>query len=147
MRPRVTRAAAAAGSCRVVTFAATLRWKNLDMNDARGTAENVEVVERFLAAFDRRWPAEDELAELVAPDVRFVERPNLINPAGSERDATAMRAAPSSSTTQPLGISATRWPARCETHRSSLRIGLASTTPSSIWTGGAWSWSRAARER
>jgi ketosteroid isomerase-like protein len=58
-----------------------------------GTAENVEVVERFLAAFDRRWPAEDELAELVAPDVRFVERPNLINPGGSERDATAMRAA------------------------------------------------------
>jgi ketosteroid isomerase-like protein len=37
--------------------------------------------------------AEDELAELVAPDVRFVERPNLINPSGSERDAAAMRAA------------------------------------------------------
>jgi ketosteroid isomerase-like protein len=53
-------------------------------------AENIEVVERFLAAFDRRWPTEDELAKLVAPDVRFVERPNLINPAGNERDAAAM---------------------------------------------------------
>ena len=57
------------------------------------TAENVEVVERFLAAFDRRWPAADELAELLAPDVRFIERPNLINPAGSEGDGAAMRAA------------------------------------------------------
>ena len=56
------------------------------------TVENVEVVERFLAAFERRWPAEDELAELVAPDVRFVERPNLINPAGSDRDAAGMSA-------------------------------------------------------
>jgi ketosteroid isomerase-like protein len=54
---------------------------------------NIEVVERFLAAFDRRWPTEDELAELLAPDVRFVERPNLVNPAGSERDAAAMYAA------------------------------------------------------
>src|SRR4051812_15570301 len=56
------------------------------------TGENVEVVERFLAAFDRRWPPEDELAELLGPDVRFTERPNLINPGGSERDRTAMRA-------------------------------------------------------
>jgi ketosteroid isomerase-like protein len=71
-----------------------VQWKNAAMNDGVGdTAENVELVERFLAAFDRRWPAEDELADLLAPDVRFVERPNLINPAGSERDATAMRAA------------------------------------------------------
>jgi ketosteroid isomerase-like protein len=57
------------------------------------SAQNIEVVERFLSAFDRRWPTEDELAELVAPEVRVVERPNLINPAGSERDAAAMRAA------------------------------------------------------
>src|SRR3954464_9993718 len=56
------------------------------------TGENVAVVERFLAAFDRRWPAEDELADLVAPDIRFTERPNLINPGGSERDRAAMRA-------------------------------------------------------
>ena len=57
------------------------------------TSENVEVVERFLAAFDHRWPTERELAELLAPDVRFVERPNLVNPAGSESDAAGMRAA------------------------------------------------------
>jgi ketosteroid isomerase-like protein len=57
-----------------------------------GRTENVEIVERFLAAFDRRWPTEHELAELLAADVRFVERPNLINPAGSERDLAAIRA-------------------------------------------------------
>jgi ketosteroid isomerase-like protein len=59
-------------------------------NDAR---RNVEVVQRFLAAFERRWPQEDELAELLAPDAVFVERPNLFSPLGSERDATAMREA------------------------------------------------------
>jgi ketosteroid isomerase-like protein len=53
---------------------------------------NVEVVERFLAAFDHRWPTEEELDELLAPEVRFVERPNLVSPRGSERDAAAMRA-------------------------------------------------------
>ena len=57
-----------------------------------GPAVNVDVVERFLAAFDRRWPTDDELDELLAPDVRFVERPNLVNPKGGERDAAAMRA-------------------------------------------------------
>jgi ketosteroid isomerase-like protein len=56
-------------------------------------SETIEVVERFIAAFDRRWPTEDELADLVSPDVLFVERPNLINPAGSERNAAAMWAA------------------------------------------------------
>ncbi len=46
--------------------------ENTAMSDAAdSTGENVEVVERFLAAFDRRWPAEDELAELVGPDIRF----------------------------------------------------------------------------
>jgi ketosteroid isomerase-like protein len=54
-------------------------------------AVNVEVVERFLAAFDRRWPTDAELDELLRADVRFVERPNLMNPAGSERDAAAIR--------------------------------------------------------
>jgi ketosteroid isomerase-like protein len=63
------------------------------MHDAdRSTAQNIEVVERFLAAFDHRWPTEDELVALVDPDVRFVERPNLINPTGSDRDAAEMRA-------------------------------------------------------
>jgi SnoaL-like protein len=63
------------------------------MTDAsETTVENVDAVERFLRAFDRRWPSEDELAALIAPDIRFIERPNLINPAGSERDAAAMHA-------------------------------------------------------
>jgi ketosteroid isomerase-like protein len=57
-----------------------------------GEAGNVAVVERFLAAFDRRWPTEAELDELLAPDVRFVERPNLVSPRGGERDAAAIRA-------------------------------------------------------
>jgi ketosteroid isomerase-like protein len=54
-------------------------------------ASNVRVVERFLAAVDRRWPSEQELDALLAPDVRFVERPNLIDPGGGERDAAQMR--------------------------------------------------------
>jgi ketosteroid isomerase-like protein len=57
-----------------------------------GTSANVEVVERFLAAFDRRWPTGAELDELLAPGVRFVERPNLVNPKGGARDAAALRA-------------------------------------------------------
>jgi hypothetical protein len=55
-------------------------------------ARNVQHVERFLACFDGRWPTEDELATLLAGDVRFVERPNLVNPAGGERDWGGMRA-------------------------------------------------------
>ena len=49
-------------------------------------------VERFLAAFDHRWPTADDL-EFLAPDVRFIERPNLMNPRGSERDARSLSAA------------------------------------------------------
>lgn len=60
-------------------------------SDSVGT-DNIAVVECFLAAFDRRWPTADELDGLLSSDVRFVERPNLINPAGSERDADQMRA-------------------------------------------------------
>jgi ketosteroid isomerase-like protein len=56
-----------------------------------GEARNVATVERFLAAFTRRWPTIADLDELVAPDVRFVERPNLVNPKGGERDAAAIR--------------------------------------------------------
>jgi ketosteroid isomerase-like protein len=52
---------------------------------------SAEVVDRFLSLLDRRWPSAEELAEVLAPEVRFVERPNLMNPAGSERDAAAMR--------------------------------------------------------
>lgn len=56
------------------------------------TTDNVTHVERFLAAFDRRWPTDAELDELLAPNARFVERPNLVNPGGGERDAQAIRA-------------------------------------------------------
>ena len=55
-------------------------------------AENIAHVERFLAAFDGRWPTRQELDELLAPDVRFVERPNLVSPAGGQRDGQALRA-------------------------------------------------------
>jgi ketosteroid isomerase-like protein len=55
------------------------------------TTPNVEIVERFLASFDHRWPGEEELRELLTEDVCFVERPNLVNPSGSTRDAAAMR--------------------------------------------------------
>ena len=41
-------------------------------------APNVEIVERFLAAFDHRWPGGEELTHLLTADVRFVERPNLV---------------------------------------------------------------------
>jgi ketosteroid isomerase-like protein len=59
---------------------------------AEGEARNVATVERFLAAFTRRWPTTADLDELVAPDVRFVERPSLVSPQGGERDAAAFRA-------------------------------------------------------
>jgi hypothetical protein len=51
---------------------------------------NLERALEFVGAFDRRWPAEDEIHALLAPDVRFIERPNLVNPAGSERDLEAI---------------------------------------------------------
>ena len=56
------------------------------------TDANVEIVERFLASFDHRWPSEEELAGVLSPDAHLSERPNLFNPSGSERDAAAMRA-------------------------------------------------------
>jgi SnoaL-like domain len=56
------------------------------------TGRNIRRVDRFLGCFNRRWPTDDELAELLAPDVRFTERPNLVSPAGSERDAATLRA-------------------------------------------------------
>jgi ketosteroid isomerase-like protein len=62
------------------------------MSQQNVESENVAVVERFLAAFDRRWPTEAELDELLGPEVRFIERPNMISPGGSERDIAAIRA-------------------------------------------------------
>src|SRR5689334_24655400 len=49
------------------------------------TTPEQQVVERFLAAFDRRWPSEDELRELLDEDVEFIEHPNLLKPGGATR--------------------------------------------------------------
>ena len=62
------------------------------MTDPTDHARNVATVQRFLDAFNNGWPTEEDLDELVTTDVRFIERPNLVNPSGSERDAAAMRA-------------------------------------------------------
>lgn len=40
---------------------------------------------------ERRRPEQDELAELVTPDVRFVERPNLVRDHIASGDAVVMR--------------------------------------------------------
>jgi hypothetical protein len=61
------------------------------MTSATTTTPNVEIVELFLAAFDHRRPGEEELRELRTEDIRFVERPNLVDPSGSTRDAAALR--------------------------------------------------------
>src|SRR4051794_16404986 len=62
------------------------------MSQENVESENMAVVERFLAAFDRRWPTEAQLDELLDPEVRFIERPNMINAGGSERDIAQIRA-------------------------------------------------------
>ncbi len=51
---------------------------------------NIAVVERWLAAFDRRWPEPAELEALLTEDVRFIDRPSLVNPAGGERSLAGM---------------------------------------------------------
>src|SRR5262249_19200297 len=55
-------------------------------------AAKIRLVERFLACFEGRWPSENELVELLAPDIRVTDRPNLVNPAGGARDAAGVRA-------------------------------------------------------
>lgn len=51
------------------------------------------VVERYLATIADPGAPADALAALVHPAARFVEHPNLVAPAGRERDAAAARAA------------------------------------------------------
>lgn len=70
--------------------AGTLTGSRRVNSDTNG--ENIAIVARFLDAFDRRWPDPRELDELLDEDVRFVERPNLVNPKGGERDRDTMRA-------------------------------------------------------
>ncbi len=53
-------------------------------------AASIALVERWLGSFDDGWPSEQELDEMLAPDVRFLERPNIFNQAGSDRDRATM---------------------------------------------------------
>ena len=55
-------------------------------------AEQIAIVERFIGAFDRRWPEPGELESLLTDDVEFVERPSLVSPAGSVRNLEAILA-------------------------------------------------------
>jgi ketosteroid isomerase-like protein len=65
----------------------------MEVRAADGAAEaRIAVVERWLAAFDRRWPTGQELDDLLTEDVRFLERPNLVNPTGGVRDRATMAA-------------------------------------------------------
>jgi ketosteroid isomerase-like protein len=50
------------------------------------------VVERYLALVADPDAGAEALAEVCDPEMRFVERPNLVNPRGSERDLEAMLA-------------------------------------------------------
>lgn len=56
----------------------------------RDRAAMVDVVERWITAFNDGFPTEDELRELLTDDVTFLERPNLFNTAGSARDRAGM---------------------------------------------------------
>lgn len=55
-------------------------------------AERTELVERFIGAFDGRWPEDGELEGLLTDDVEFVERPSLVSPKGNVRDRDAILA-------------------------------------------------------
>ncbi|MCW2926982.1 MAG: hypothetical protein JWM86_950 [Thermoleophilia bacterium] len=57
-----------------------------------GRAEAIALVERWIDSFNGGWPTDETFDELLTADAVFVERPNLVNPAGSERDIPAMRA-------------------------------------------------------
>lgn len=59
-------------------------------DERMGRAEMVALVERWLGCFDDGWPTDAELDELLTEDVRFVERPNIFNQAGSDRDRATM---------------------------------------------------------
>ena len=59
-------------------------------DDVSGRARAIAVVERWLGCFDDGWPSDEELDELLTPDVRFLERPNVFNQDGSDRDRATM---------------------------------------------------------
>jgi ketosteroid isomerase-like protein len=56
-------------------------------------SDNVAIVERYLAVLADLDSEPEALDALVDPRARFVERPNLVAPAGRERDVAAARAA------------------------------------------------------
>lgn len=50
----------------------------------------IELVERWITAFNEDWPSDELLEELLCDDLTFVEHPNVFNPKGGERDRAAM---------------------------------------------------------
>ncbi len=50
----------------------------------------IALVERWLACFDDAFPTEAELDDILTPDARFLERPNIFNQDGSDRDRATM---------------------------------------------------------
>lgn len=50
----------------------------------------VGIAERWITSFNDGLPSADLVTSLLTPDARFVEHPNAINPAGSDRDLDAM---------------------------------------------------------
>jgi ketosteroid isomerase-like protein len=49
-----------------------------------------DLIDRWLDSITDPACSLDDIADLLDPDVRFVERPNRINPEGTDRDLTAM---------------------------------------------------------
>jgi len=52
--------------------------------------DRAAVVQSWLDLFTDRWPSEDEIRAHLTEDAVFVERPNLVAPAGGARDVAAM---------------------------------------------------------
>jgi ketosteroid isomerase-like protein len=48
--------------------------------------DNTAVIERYLVLIADPATEPDQLGELLTDDMRFVERPNLVSPRGSDRD-------------------------------------------------------------
>ena len=64
------------------------------------TAAPENIMERWLALFDRRWPTPDEVRAALTPDVRFVER--LERRAGRGRRVVDGRHRPAGLVRRPL---------------------------------------------
>lgn len=62
----------------------------MSTSDEVARARAIEIVERWLGCFDDGLPSDEQLDELLTPDVRFLERPNIFNQEGSDRDRATM---------------------------------------------------------